>query len=165
MEARPSKPKKLSTSPKNNSYYGKMAKIEISDNVTYMIIDEHMQRIIDKYGAKFMLALEDILKDFKKDLLEKFKNINQKQATSNAFMKVELKALQKRFEEREKRDKRTEEFTLKSLAKKHVMDIQEDKESKQIYESLKEKGIIKDKLQYNIASINHHILKRILKCY
>lgn len=132
----------LSVPLDNNSYsyFGRMSDEQPDIGVIYSMLDEHIQKIIDKRGESFHKSLHKSLKEFKHSIKEDL----EKNRKSVCFQRADMKLLQKKSIEQEKEIKslRLQMVKLMSKSYSNENDVQEMADIKA---SLTKKGIIKDK--------------------
>lgn len=126
------------------TYYGRFDNEKIGLGLEYMLLDEHVKKIVDKRGSQFSSDLDTILKEFKDDLINKINDVERKNNLAYLSLKSELQKIQtllipvKVKDNQEVENKQTKDSIELNLKPS------EKEEAKIIYKSLKKRGIIKD---------------------
>jgi len=125
----------VSIPPENehHSYYGKMSDEQPDVGVIYLMLDEHIKKIIDKRSTDFTKILEVTLNKFKKSLKE---DIDQLKSAVK-INKADVRTLQKG-------QVKIEKILNESNNHPPILKDEDEKEMFRVREALKKKGFIRD---------------------
>ena len=122
----------------SHSYFGRMSNDQPKVGVIYSMLDEHVQKIVEKRGQDFHKELNKTLKEFKRSIKDDLEQ-NRK---SVCYQRADVKAVQQKSIEQEKEIKRLKAYISKLLGRPN--DINDEIEIAEIKASLIRKGVIKE---------------------
>lgn len=118
-----------------HSYYGRLSNDQPDIGVIYLMLDAHIEKMVNKHGTRFIIEMKKILSTHRKSL----KEMIDKVAKSNSFNTSQIKDVYKRLVEQDKLIKKSNSII------KIADPSKEAEEMAKVKAVLIKKGVIKDK--------------------